>query len=75
MRAFLTATLIALLSACASQTPPVSNAYCRLYQRLPDPADATNLKKRENKVAILTNEQTWLHECSQNGGGLTPGPR
>ena len=70
------AAMIVLLSGCADKgPPPIDNAYCRLYVRLPDPADAVHLKKRENKIAILTNEQTWLHECSQNGSGLTPGPR
>jgi hypothetical protein len=73
MKHFLIPSLIALLSACASQTPPVSNAYCRLYQRLPDPADAVNLKKRENKLAVLTNEQTWLTECGYSGS-LRKGP-
>ena len=66
---------ILLLGACADKPAPLDSAFCRLYQRLPDPADAVHLKKRENKIAILTNEQTWLHECTQNGSGLTPGPR
>ena len=70
----LCAVLIAL-SACADKPAPLDNAFCRLFVRMPDPSDAIHLKKRENKVAILTNEQTFLHECSQNGGGLTPGPR
>lgn len=72
MRLLLTTSLIALLSACATQPPPVDNAFCRLYQRLPDPSDAVNLKLRANKVAILTNEQTWVTECGRKDFG---GPR
>lgn len=68
-------SLIALLSACATQPPPVDNAYCRIYTRLPDPADAANLKKRENKVAILTNEQSWIDFCGPETSGLKPGPK
>ena len=67
--------LLLALSACADKPAPLDNAFCRLFVRMPDPADAVHLKKRENKIAILTNEQTWLHECTQNGSGLTPGPR
>ena len=63
MRTLPTTILIALLSACASQPPPVDNAFCRIYVRLPDPGDAVNLKKRENKIAILTNEQSADREC------------
>lgn len=54
-----------LMAGCATQAPPASNAYCRLYQRLPDPGDAVHLTKRENKVAILTNEETFQRECLQ----------
>jgi len=63
---------ILLLSACASNTPVLDNAFCRLYTRLPDPSDAVNLKLRANKVAILTNEQTWVTECGRKDFG---GPR
>jgi hypothetical protein len=51
------------LSGCASNTPVLDNAFCRLYQRLPDPSDAVNLKLRANKVAILTNEQAYIDFC------------
>jgi hypothetical protein len=64
--AFWRAALVILLSVagCADkQLPPIDNSFCRIYQRLPDPADAVHLKKRENKVAILTNERTHLTEC------------
>jgi len=67
------AVLILLsLSGCAINTPVLDNAFCRLYQRLPDPSDAVNLKLRANKVAILTNEQTWVTECGRKEFG---GPR
>lgn len=62
------------LSGCASNPPPLENAYCVVYQRLPDPSDAVNLKKRENKVAILTNEQAYIDFCGPEKSGLT-GPR
>lgn len=62
------------LSGCASNPPPVDNAYCVVYQRLPDPSDAVNMKKRENKVAVLTNEQSWIDFCGPEKSGLT-GPR
>lgn len=54
---------IVACAGCATQAPPAHNAYCKLYQRLPDPGDAVNLKKRENKIAILTNEETFVREC------------
>lgn len=65
---------ILLLAACSrNDPPPIDNAYCRLYVRLPDPSDAVHMKKRENKLAILANEQTWLHECG-HAGTLKKGP-
>ena len=61
------------VSSCADKPAPIDNAYCRLYIRLPDPSDAVHMKKRENKLAVLTNEQTWLHECGHSGT-LKKGP-
>lgn len=64
--------LLIALSGCADKSPPLENAFCALYVRLPDPSDAVNLKKRENKLAILANEQT-ANEC--HSSGLVNGPR
>ena len=78
MRARRAAAIVALavLSSCASaEPPPISNAFCRLYQTLPDPADAVNLKKRENKLAILSNEQTYAADCQLGDRGKSLGPR
>jgi hypothetical protein len=62
--------IVVLLSACAGkETPPIDNAFCRIYVRLPDPADAVNMKKRENKVAVLTNEQSADRECRSGDMG------
>jgi hypothetical protein len=71
-RASAVIALIAL-SGCADKSPPLESSYCRLYQRLPDPADAVHMKKRENKLAILANEQT-ANECT-GSSGLVNGPR
>lgn len=68
-------SLIVLCAACASQPPPVDNGFCRLYAPLPDPADAVNLKKRENKLAILANEQTLDRECRMGDRSKSLGPR
>lgn len=64
--------MVVALSACASNTPVLDSAFCRLYTRLPDPSDAVNLKLRANKIAVLTNEQTWVTECGRKDFG---GPR
>jgi hypothetical protein len=72
-RAAAVALLIALSACSRNDPPPIDNAFCRLYVRLPDPSDAVHMKKRENKLAILTNEQTWLHECG-HAGSLKKGP-
>lgn len=62
--------LILLLAACTSKPAPIDNAYCRLYVRLPDPSDAVHMKKRENKLAVLANEQSWLQFCGSDNSGL-----
>ena len=58
------------LNACANQEPPpIDNGFCRIYVRLPDPADAVNMKQRANKIAILTNEQSADRECRSGDMG------
>ena len=69
------ALLLLVLSACATPAPPALNAYCRLYQRLPDPADAVNMKKRENKLAVLANEETYIRDCALGNQTIAGGPR
>lgn len=60
--------IVVALGACASnQLPPQDNGFCSLYQALPDPSDAVNMKKRENKLAVLANEETNIRECSGLG--------
>lgn len=68
-------SLIASLSACATQAPPALDSYCRKYQRLPDPADAVNLKQRANKLAILANEETYVRDCALGNQTAPGGPR
>ena len=72
-RKYSTLLFLIALSGCAGNPPPIDNAFCVLYQRLPDPADAVHMKKRENKLAILANEQT-ANECT-GSSGLVNGPR
>ena len=67
--------LLLALSACADKPAPLDNAFCRLFVRMPDPADAVHLKKRENKIAILTNEMTYEAECLLGSRGASLGPR
>jgi hypothetical protein len=62
-RAATSAFLIALSGCAGKEPPPLDNSFCRLYVALPDPSDAVNMKKRENKLAVLTNEQTNDREC------------
>jgi hypothetical protein len=62
--------LILALSGCAgNDPPPIDNGFCRIYVRLPDPADAVNMKQRANKIAILTNEQSADRECRSGDMG------
>jgi hypothetical protein len=76
LRMVATSALVVALSACANQEPPpIDNGFCRLYQTLPDPADAVNLKKRENKLAILSNEQTYAADCQLGNRSKSMGPR
>ena len=67
--------VLVALSACADKPAPLDNAFCVLYTRLPDPSDAIHLKKRENKVAILTNEMTFDQECLLGNRAKSLGPR
>ncbi len=68
--------LVALsCAACATQAPPALDSYCRKYQRLPDPADAAYMKKRENKLAILANEETYVRDCALGNQSTPGGPR
>ena len=69
------ALMLVTLSGCASNTPPLANAFCVVYQRLPDPGDAVNMKKRENKLAILANEQSFDRECLLGDRSKSLGPR
>lgn len=66
--------LIALGGCASKELPPQDNGFC-LYQPLPDPADAVNLKVRGNKIAILTNEQTYDRECRLGSRANSLGPR
>jgi uncharacterized protein YcgI (DUF1989 family) len=70
LRMVATSALVVALSACANQEPPpIDNGFCRIYVRLPDPADAVNMKQRANKIAVLTNEQSADRECRSGDMG------
>jgi hypothetical protein len=70
IRLSLFCALFVALSGCAgNDPPPIDNGFCRIYVRLPDPADAVNMKQRANKIAILTNEQSADRECRSGDMG------
>lgn len=74
--AFAAAVAILLsVAACSGKPAPQENAFCVLYQRLPDPSDAVHMKKRENKLAVLTNEMTFDQECLLGDRAKSLGPR